>query len=304
MPEYPDLTIYVEALAERVVGEVLQSVRLQNPFLLRTVSPALDDLRGLKVEKVSRRGKRLVLAFKHDLFLLLHLMIAGRLHWKSPNAAIPKSNGLLALDFPSGTLLLTESGSKRRASLHVVQGRTQIESQFPVGLEVMQASPAQFASVLRRENHTLKRALTDPHLFSGLGNAYSDEILHRARLSPVLLTGKITDEQIGRLFPATRAVLKEWTDRLRRETAGRFPEKVTAFHAEMAVHGRFGMTCPVCGTPIQRIRRAENEINYCPACQTGGRLLADRALSALLKKDWPRSLEEMDALKARVQAQT
>jgi formamidopyrimidine-DNA glycosylase len=304
MPELPDVTVYVERIDDLARGRALESLRLVSPFLLRSVSPPLERFIGLPLMAVERRGKRVVFAFPGELFLCLHLMVAGRLHWKDkptqgPRAPIPKGRGLLALDFASGTLLLTESGTKKRAALHAVEGRARLESQFPVGLEPLTAPVERFAEALRRENHTLKRTLTDPRLLSGIGNAYSDEILLKARLSPVLLTARITDEEIARLHRATREVLEEWTEILRKEAAGGFPEKVTAFRDGMGAHGRYGKPCPACGSPIQRIKHAENETNYCPTCQTGGKLLADRALSSLLRKDWPKSLEEMEALVAR-----
>jgi formamidopyrimidine-DNA glycosylase len=299
MPELPDITVYAECIRGKARGKPLERIRLASPFLLRSVAPQLDSFRGLPLLDVERRGKRLVFAFPGERFLALHLMIAGRLHWKAPGAPVPKGNGLLALDFPEGSLVLTESGTKKRAALHAVQGAAALETLFPVGLEPLEASPEAFAAALRRENHTLKRSLTDPRLFSGIGNAYSDEILHRARLSPVLLTSRIADAEIARLHAATVEVLREWTGRLRAEAAGGFPAKVTAFREGMAVHGRHGLPCPACGTPVQRIRHAENETNYCATCQTGGRLLANRALSSLLRKDWPRSLEEMEKMVGR-----
>ena len=299
MPELPDVTVYVERIDALARGQALEALRLASPFLLRTVAPPLEDFRGQALLGVARRGKRVVFAFPGDLYLALHLMVAGRLHWRPKGAPIPKGNGLMALDFASGTLLLTESGTKKRAALHAVAGRAGLDALFPVGLEPLGSALAAFAAVLRRENHTLKRSLTDPRLFSGIGNAYSDEILHRARLSPVLLTSRITDGEIARLHAAVQTVLEEWTEVLRKEAEGGFPAKVTAFRAGMAAHGRFGEPCPACGTPIQRIKFAENETNYCPACQTGGKLLADRALSSLLRKDWPKSLEEMEKLLAR-----
>lgn len=302
MPELPDVTVYVERIQALAGGQVLEAVRLASPFLLRTVTPPLEAFRGRPLLGVERRGKRIVFAFPDGLRLSLHLMVAGRLHWKPRAAPIPKSNGLMALDFPAGTLLLTESGTKKRAALHAVAGADRLAELFPVGLEPLASSLPEFAAALRRENHTLKRALTDPRIFSGIGNSYSDEILHRARLSPVLLTSRITDEQIGRLHRATLGVLEEWTEVLRKEAADGFPAKVTAFREGMAVHGRYGKPCPACGSPVQRIKYAENETNYCPACQTGGKLLADRALSSLLRKDWPRSLEEMEKLLARHKA--
>jgi formamidopyrimidine-DNA glycosylase len=302
MPELPDITVYVESLEERIKGQPLSAIRLASPFLLRSVAPPLESFHGKRVTGVIRRGKRIVFAFEGGACLSLHLMIAGRLHWKDAGAAIPRSNGLMAMDFPDGTLLLTESGTKKRAALLAFPDAKALEERFPVGLEPLTASAEAFAAVLRSENHTLKRSLTDPRLFSGIGNSYSDEILHRARLSPVLLTSRMTDAQAAALFRAVQDVLQEWTGVLREESRGRFPERVTAFRDGMAVHGRHGKPCPVCGAPVQRIRYAENETNYCPGCQTEGRLLADRALSSLLKKDWPRTLEEMEKLLAKHKA--
>jgi formamidopyrimidine-DNA glycosylase len=299
MPELPDIVVYIEALEARVQGRTLDDVRLRSPFLLRTVDPPLAAARGRVVGGLRRMGKRIVVALEGDLFLVLHLMIAGRLHWKPRGAKIPGRLGLAAFDFPDGTLLLTEVGTKKRASLHLAQGEEGLEPFRRGGLEVLESGVAEFAAPLRRENHTLKRALTDPRLFSGIGNAYSDEILHRARLSPMALTGRLEDGEIGRLHAATIATLRDWTDRLRSETGDRFPEKVTAFRDGMAVHGRFGKPCPDCGTTVQRIVYAENECNYCPRCQTGGRLLADRALSRLLKDDWPRSIDELEEVATR-----
>jgi formamidopyrimidine-DNA glycosylase len=299
MPELPDIVVYIEALEARVQGRTLDDVRLRSPFLLRTVDPPLAAARGRVVGGLRRMGKRIVFALEGDLFLVLHLMIAGRLHWKPRGAKIPGRLGLAAFDFPDGTLLLTEAGTKKRASLHLAQGEEGLEPFRRGGLEVLESGVAEFAAPLRRENHTLKRALTDPRLFSGIGNAYSDEILHRARLSPMALTGRLDDGEIERLHAATIATLRDWTDRLRRETGDRFPEKVTAFRDGMAVHGRFGKPCPDCGTTVQRIVYAENECNYCPRCQTGGRLLADRALSRLLKDDWPRSIDELEEVATR-----
>jgi formamidopyrimidine-DNA glycosylase len=304
MPELPDITVYVERIADLIQGRPLEMVRLASPFLLRTVAPSLAAFNGKPVTGVARRGKRIVFSFPGDLHLVLHLMVAGRLHWKprAGNAApapVPKGNGLLGLDFPGGSLILTESGTKKRAALHAVEGKGALEALFPVGLEPLTSTAEAFTAVLRKENHTLKRSLTDPRLFSGIGNSYSDEILHKAKLSPVLLTSKLTDEQARTLHAAVHETLETWTARLRQEAAGGFPEKVTAFRKEMAVHGRYGEPCPVCGSPVQRIRYAENETNYCATCQTGGKLLADRALSSLLKKDWPRSLDEMEKLSAR-----
>jgi formamidopyrimidine-DNA glycosylase len=292
MPELPDITIYVEALERRVVGRRLDAARIQAPFLLRTFDPPLDSALDKTVRAIRRIGKRIALGLDDELWLVLHLMIAGRLHWKPRGAKLPGKYALAAFDFPNGTLLLTEAGSKRRAALHVLRGAAALAAQDPGGLEVLSATRDQFEDVLRRENHTLKRALTDPHLFSGIGNAYSDEILHRARLSPLSLSQKIARDEVGRLFAAVRDVLDEWTETLRAETGEGFPEKVTAFRPGMAVHGRFGQPCPVCRAPIQRIRYADNETNYCPRCQTGGRILADRSLSRLLRDDWPRHLDE------------
>jgi formamidopyrimidine-DNA glycosylase len=292
MPELPDITVYVEALERRIVGQPIEEIRLSTPFLLRTVEPPLAELIGKRVVAVERLGKRIALVLEDELFLVLHLMIAGRLHWKPRNAKAGRK-GLAELVFPNGTLTLTEGGTKRRASLYVVRGRAGLEPHTRGGLEVLDAILDEFAERLRSENHTVKRSLTDPRLFSGIGNAYSDEILHRARLSPVKLTSRLTDEEIATLFDATKATLIEWTDRLRAEAAGDFPEKVTAFRPEMAVHGKFGQPCPVCGTLVQRIRYADNETNYCARCQTEGKLLADRGLSRLLKQDWPKSIDEL-----------
>ena len=294
MPELPDVVVYLEALERRILGQVLTAVRLPSPFVLRTVEPPVTALYGRRVVHLRRMGKRIVLGFEGDLFLVIHLMIAGRLRWGAAGAKAPGKIGLAAFDFEGGSLLLTEAGSKRRASLHVVAGEGALASFQRGGLEPLEVSESEFVARLRLESHTLKRALTDPRLFSGIGNAYSDEILHRARLSPLKLTGRLSDEETARLYAVTRAVLTEWTERLRRETGEGFPEKVTAFRDGMAVHGRFGQACPACGTRVQRIRYAENETNYCPSCQTEGRLLADRGLSRLLKDDWPRSLEELD----------
>lgn len=292
MPELPDIVVYQEALARRVVGDTLERVRVLTPFLLRTVEPPLERAEGRRVAGVDRLGKRLVLALEGDLFLVLHLMIAGRLHWKDKGATPPKKVGLAAFDFGRGTLTLTEAGSTRRASLHLAGSEAALRALDPGGADVLSISPAGFAALLRSANHTLKRSLTDPRLFSGIGNAYSDEILHAARLSPLQLTRNLGDEAIARLHEAARRVLTAWIERLREACGEDFPEKVTAFRAGMAVHGRFGQPCPVCGAPVQRIVYAENEANYCARCQTGGRLLADRALSRLLREDWPRRLEE------------
>lgn len=294
MPELPDITVYVEGLRERIAGQRLEEISLKTPFLLRTVDPPLDELIGRAVTGVERLGKRIVIELEGELFLVLHLMIAGRLHWKAVGAKKGGGRGALAeLAFPNGTLTLTEAGTKRRASLYAVRGRAGLAEHSRGGLEVLDASLAAFAERLRSESHTVKRSLTDPRLFSGIGNSYSDEILHRARLSPIKLTGRLTDEEIATLFDATKCVLIEWTDKLRGEADGGFPEKVTAFREGMAVHGRYGQPCPVCGTPVQRIRYADNETNYCARCQTDGKLLADRGLSRLLKQDWPRSIDEL-----------
>jgi len=293
VPELPDITVYIDALSARVIGAPLESVRIANPFVLRTVDPSLDSVTGKLVRGVGRIGKRIVLALEDDLFLVIHLMIAGRLRWRPPGKTIPRSLILAHFNFPSGSLVLTEAGKKRRASLHLVRSESALEQFDRGGIDVMSASLAQFTTVLRRENHTVKRSLTDPRFFSGIGNAYSDEILHHARLSPLVLTTRLTDEEIARLHAATRIVLTEWIQRLRAEAGDSFPEKVTAFREQMAVHGRYGKPCPVCGSPVQRIRYADNETNYCARCQTNGRLLADRALSRLLKQDWPRSLDDL-----------
>jgi formamidopyrimidine-DNA glycosylase len=299
MPELPDIVVYVEALQRCILGQPLERVRLANPFVLRSVDPPLAEVEGRRVAAVRRLGKRIVLALEGGVFVVIHLMVAGRLRWSAAGAKSPRRIGLAAFDFPGGTLILTEAGSKRRASLHLVRGEEALAALHRGGLEPLEASAAEFRARLVAESHTLKRALTDPRLFSGIGNAYSDEILHRAGLSPVALTRRLDEEAVARLRSATRAVLGEWTERLRREAGDAFPEKVTAFREGMAVHGRFREPCPVCGTPVQRIRYAENEINYCPTCQTGGRLLADRGLSRLLREDWPRSLEEMEERLAR-----
>ena len=294
MPELPDIVVYLECLKPRIEGQRLERIRLANPFLLRSVVPPLEAAHGCKVVGLRRLGKRIVIALAPDLFLVLHLMIAGRLHWKKSGAKPPGKVGLAAFDFSSGTLILTEAGSKRRASLHLVRGEIELARHNPGGLEVLDSDEPQFRAALVRENHTLKRALTDPRLFSGIGNAYSDEILHRARLSPLALTQRLSTAEVARLYHAIRATLLEWLDRLRRDVGDGFPEKVTAFREDMAVHGRFGKPCPVCGATVQRIDYAENETNYCPRCQTGGKVLADRSLSRLLKDDWPRSIEELE----------
>ncbi len=294
MPELPDVVVYLEALERRILGRRLSCVRFLSPFVLRTVEPPITALYDRQVLALRRIGKRLVLGFEDELYLVIHLMIAGRLRWGPPGAKPPGRIGLAAFDFDEGTLMLTEAGTRRRASLHVVRGSLGLAGFERGGLEPLEASLEEFAVQLGLESHTLKRALTDPRLFSGIGNAYSDEILHRARLSPLKLTGRLSDEETARLYAAVQAVLQEWTERLRVETGEGFPEKVTAFREGMAVHGRYRQPCPTCGTPVQRIRYAENETNYCPSCQTEGRLLADRGLSRLLKEDWPRSLEELD----------
>jgi formamidopyrimidine-DNA glycosylase len=296
VPELPDITVYVEALQRRVVGSRLEDVRLKSPFLLRSVDPPISALKGKSVSDVRRLGKRIVFVLEDDLYLVVHLMVAGRLKWRDAGKKPSGKIDLAAFDFSTGTLLLTEAGTKKRASLHIVAGDAGLATFDRGGLEVLDATEAEFVERLTSESHTVKRSLTDPRLFSGIGNAYSDEILHRARLSPVKLTRRLTPEETHRLFEATRAILVEWTERLRAETGDGFPEKVTAFREAMAVHGRYGQPCPVCGTPVQRIRYADNETNYCPACQTGGKLLADRALSRLLKEDWPRSIEELEEL--------
>ncbi len=297
MPELPDIQLYLHALRPRVVGHMIENVRLVSPFLLRSIDPPLEAIRGRRVVALRRLGKRIVFEMEGDTFLVFHLMIAGRFRWKPPRSPIPGKVGLLALDFAHGTLVLTEAGTKRRASLHVVQGEEALSQHDPGGLEVLEADFAAFDEALRRDNHTLKRALTDPHLFSGIGNAYSDEILHAARLSPFKQTAGLTTEESRRLYEATRATLTTWMERLQEETGDDFPEKVTAFREGMAVHGRYGKPCPVCGSPVQRIVYAANEANYCVTCQTGGRLLADRSLSRLLNKDWPRTLDELERRK-------
>ena len=294
MPELPDVTVYLEALERRILGATLQRVRLLTPFLLRSVDPPLSAVTGKRVIGLRRVGKRLVVALEGDLFLVLHLMIAGRLHWKAAGAKPPGKIGLAAFDFSTGTLLLTEAGTKRRAALEAVRGEAALRALDPGGLEVMDASLETFRAALTAENHTLKRTLTDPRVFSGIGNAYSDEIFHRARLSPVKLTHALDDGEIRRLYEATRVVLAEWIERLRHDAGEGFPEGVTAFRPDMAVHGRYGKPCPDCGSPVQRIVYAENETNYCARCQTGGRMLADRSLSRLLHSDWPRTLDEWE----------
>ncbi len=299
MPELPDVVVYIEALESRIVGQALERIRLSSPFVLRSVDPPIVEAEGKKVLRLRRLGKRIVFELEGTLFLILHLMIAGRLRWKSAGSKIPGKLGLAAFDFPSGTLLLTEASSKKRASLHLIRGSEELEQHDPGGLEVLEADLPGFREALTRENHTLKRALTDPRLFSGIGNAYSDEILHRARLSPVKLTRQLSEGEIFRLYEATQKTLREWIERLRRDAGNGFPEKVTAFRPEMATHGRYRKPCPDCGAAIQRIVYAENETNYCARCQTGGKLLADRALSRLLKEDWPRTLEELEETRAQ-----
>jgi formamidopyrimidine-DNA glycosylase len=294
MPELPDITVYVEALEPRIVGERLEGVRVNNPFLVRTFEPPLEAANGKTVRKLRRLGKRIAMGLDDELWLVLHLMIAGRLHWKPRGAKVSGKFNLAAFDFPEGSLLLTEAGTKRRASLHLLCGDAALREQDPGGLEILSTTLDKFQTTLRQRNHTLKRALTDPYLFSGIGNAYSDEILHRAQLSPLALTQKLSGNDIRRLFDATQLVLREWIERLRLEAGNDFPEKVTAFRPQMAVHGHYGERCPVCAAPVQRIRYADNETNYCPGCQTNGRILADRSLSRLLKDGWPRNLDEME----------
>ena len=293
MPELPDVTLYVESIARRVVGRPLTGYAIKSPFVLRTVEPSLDAAVGVPVRAVRRLGKRIVIEFDGELFLVVHLMIAGRFRWLARGAKVPGKLGLAAFDFDDGSLILTEAGSTRRASVTVVKGEEALQSIDRGGVEPLECSLEEFAGQLRKENHTIKRSLTDPTLFSGIGNAYSDEILHRARMSPLRLTSKMTDDEIARLFDATQTTLREWIERLREEARDDFPKNVTAFREEMAVHGRYGKPCPVCSTPVQRIRYASNETNYCPRCQTEGRLLADRAMSRLLKQDWPKSIDEL-----------
>lgn len=294
MPELPDIASYLVALKPRIVGQRLVKISLRSPFLVRSTEPDLFSLEGETVVDVSRIGKRIVWHFSEQRFFVFHLMIAGRFHWKKPGAMVRGKNDLAAFAFADGTLMLTEASQKKRASLHVVQGREALVAFDRGGIEPLDCSVHEFSAALKRENHTLKRSLADPRLFSGIGNAYSDEILFAAKLSPVTLTSRLTAEQIARLYNATQDVLRSWTERLTAEASERFPEKVTAYRPEMAVHGRFGKPCPVCGTTIQRIVHAENENNYCPRCQTGGKLLADRSLSRLLKDDWPRTIEEWE----------
>jgi formamidopyrimidine-DNA glycosylase len=293
VPELPDVTIYLEALQSRLAGQTLRKVRLASPFVLRTVEPSPRDLEGKRVTELRRLGKRIVLGFEEELFLVIHLMIAGRFKWLAAGAKVPGKIGLAAFDFDSGTLVLTEAGSKRRASLHIVRGEEALREHDRGGLEPLTMTAEEFRAALTRERHTLKRTLTDPHTFSGIGNAYSDEILHRARLSPVQMSTNLSEDELARLYTATQDVLNEWIERLRTETGSKFPEKVTAFRPEMAVHGRYNQPCPDCGSPVQHIVYAENETNYCARCQTGGRLLADRSLSRLLNVDWPKSIDEL-----------
>jgi formamidopyrimidine-DNA glycosylase len=299
MPELPDILLYLHALRPRVIGHVLERVRLASPFLLRSIDPPVAAIEGRTVVDLHRAGKRIVFEADGELFLVFHLMIAGRFRWKEKGAKVPGKVGLLALDFDNGTLLMTEAGSKRQASLYVVQGRDALAHHDPGGIQVLEVSLPEFAEALQGENHTLKRALTDPHVFSGIGNAYSDEILHAARLSPFRQTQSLTDEEVRRLFEATRATLTMWIERLQQQSGGGFPEKVTAFHDEMAVHGKYGQPCPACGSPVQRIVYGANEANYCATCQTGGRLLADRSLSRLLREDWPKTVEELEKRRGR-----
>jgi len=295
MPELPDLTVYLDFLNSNVVGQTLQRVRVASPFVLRTADPPLKAVEGKRVLGTRRLGKRLVMELEDDLFLTIHLMIAGRFRWREAGAAITAKIGLAAFDFPNGTLLLTEASPKKRAAIHIVKGEEALAEFERTGLEVFDTDLDRFRERLLVGNHTVKRALTDPDLFSGIGNAYSDEILHRARMSPVKMTGSLDEDEVQRLFASTRQVMQEWIDRLRQEANGGFPDKVTAFRKDMAVHGKYKKPCPVCGTPVQRIVHAENESNYCPTCQTGGKLLADRALSRLLKADWPRTIEELES---------
>jgi len=297
VPELPDILLYLHALQSRVVGHRVEAVRLASPFLLRSIDPPLASVQGRTIVDLHRLGKRIVMEAEGELFLVFHLMIAGRLRWKPRGTRVPGKVGLLAIDFDHGTLLLTEAGTKRQASLYVVQGRGALADHDPGGLQVLDADLAAFDRALRSDNHTLKRALTDPHLFSGIGNAYSDEILHAGRLSPFKQTQSLTDDEVRRLYESTRTTLLQWIARLRDQAGDEFPEKVTAFHEEMAVHGRYGKPCPDCGSPVQRVVYAANEANYCATCQTGGRLLADRALSRLLREDWPRTLDELERRK-------
>jgi formamidopyrimidine-DNA glycosylase len=299
MPELPDIAAYISALEPRIIGQPIERVRLTSPFLLRTVEPPLANVEGRVVRELRRIGKRIAIGVEGDLWLVLHLMIAGRLHWRPPQTKLAGRQSLAAFDFPGGSLVLTEAGTKRRASLHILSGEEGLRSIDPGGIEIFASDLDSFRAALTAENRTLKRALTDPRLVSGIGNAYSDEILHAAQLSPITLTHKLEPQEWERLFDATRRTLRQWIDRLRRDAGSDFPEKVTAFRKDMAVHGRYGKPCPRCGEKIQRIRYADNETNYCARCQTGGRVLADRSLSRLLRSDWPRTLEELEALKHR-----
>jgi len=299
MPELPDITAYIGALESRILGQTIASVRLASPFLLRTVEPPLTSVIGRRVAELRRIGKRIAIGVEGELWLIFHLMIAGRLHWRAAGAKLAGRNQLAAVDFPNGSLVLTEAGAKRRASLHILRGEEALRDIDPGGIDVFAADLAQFQAALSAENRTLKRALTDPRIVSGIGNAYSDEILHESQLSPIALTQKLTSEQWERLFVSTQKTLRRWTDQLQREAQRGFPEKVTAFRKDMAVHGRYGEPCPRCGEKVQRIRYADNETNYCARCQTAGKVLADRSLSRLLGKDWPRTLEELEALKRR-----
>jgi formamidopyrimidine-DNA glycosylase len=293
LPELPDITVYIESLEKRILGHALEQIRITNPFLVRSVEPPIRDTTGKRVTEIRRIGKRIAIGLEDDLWIVIHLMIAGRFRWLARGAKVPGKLGLAAFDFDDGSLILTEAGSTRRASVTVVKGEEALQSIDRGGVEPLECSLEEFAGQLRKENHTIKRSLTDPTLFSGIGNAYSDEILHRARMSPLRLTSKMTDDEIARLFDATQTTLREWIERLREDARDDFPKNVTAFREEMAVHGRYGKPCPVCSTPVQRIRYASNETNYCPRCQTEGRLLADRAMSRLLKQDWPKSIDEL-----------
>jgi formamidopyrimidine-DNA glycosylase len=299
VPELPDVELYVHALRTRVIGQHLERIRLGNPFIVRTIEPAPDALAGKTVREIRRMGKRIVIGLDGDLWMVIHLMIAGRLRWRERGAAIPGKVGLAAFDFPSGTVIFTEAGSRRQASIHIVRGAMAVDAMNPGGVEIAEISLDEFAARLREENHTLKRVLTDPRVFSGIGNAFSDEILHAAKLSPLKLSQNLSDDEIEVLFHVTRDVLSTWTTRLREETGDDFPEKVTAFREGMAVHGRYGKPCPVCGSPVQRIVYATNEANYCSRCQTGGKLLSDRALSRLLREDWPKTLDELENRRRR-----
>lgn len=300
MPELPDLTVYIESLESRIAGQMLQKIKINNPFLLRTYYPPTEEAEEKRVKSIGRIGKHIIIGMENDIFLVFHLMIAGRFQWKSPGAPIPGRIGIAAFYFANGTLSLTEAGKKRRASLHIVKGQQKLDVFNSGGLEVLDADPVSFHKAIIRENHTLKRALTDPRLFAGIGNAYSDEILHTAGLSPLMYTSHLTDEQIGRLYSASRDTLLKWIEIIRQRTGDKFPTKVMAFRNGMAVHGRYGKPCPTCGTPVQRIVYSENECNYCPACQTNGKIFADRALSRLLKGEWPRSVKELEGLQNRL----